>query len=409
MNMASKRYLIIADDFTGANDTGVQLKRRGLETTVVLEGAMAESDCLVVDAESRELSEAEAGEKIERLLKAVDFSRYDYVIKKVDSTLRGNVAAEVARVDSLYKSELVIFAPALPDLGRTTVDGVHRVNGTPITQTELARDPQKPVKEDNLTKLLQSEYEEKVRHIGLGEIREQRIDFSDGRLFTFDSVTNQDMQAIIEAARRTGKRVLWVGAAALADNLMEAESPSLPSLGVVASLSSVTKGQVEYAERTGVTVVIVPADVLLEHPEKKRDYIDQTVSLLSHGHDAILCVASLLDELAFRRVEEVSEKRNLEKAEASKLIQGIFGDMACEILDRTQVSGVFLTGGDTAIGFFRKAQALGSRILTEVTTGIPMMLLKGGRFDGLKVITKAGAFGKEENIAYSLRKLKEVL
>lgn len=28
-------YLIIADDFTGANDTGVQLKKRGINTEVI--------------------------------------------------------------------------------------------------------------------------------------------------------------------------------------------------------------------------------------------------------------------------------------------------------------------------------------------------------------------------------------
>ena len=32
------RYLIIADDFTGANDTGVQLRRRGFPTEVLFSG-----------------------------------------------------------------------------------------------------------------------------------------------------------------------------------------------------------------------------------------------------------------------------------------------------------------------------------------------------------------------------------
>ena len=33
-----ERYLIIADDFTGANDTGVQLRRRGFPTEVLFCG-----------------------------------------------------------------------------------------------------------------------------------------------------------------------------------------------------------------------------------------------------------------------------------------------------------------------------------------------------------------------------------
>ena len=49
------RYLIIADDFTGANDTGVQLRRRGLATSVIFSGKKLPvgTGCLVVDTESR--------------------------------------------------------------------------------------------------------------------------------------------------------------------------------------------------------------------------------------------------------------------------------------------------------------------------------------------------------------------
>ena len=50
------------------------------------------------------------------------------MIKKVDSTMRGNIAAEIKAVDEHFKPELMIFAPALPDLKRTTIDGVQCLN-----------------------------------------------------------------------------------------------------------------------------------------------------------------------------------------------------------------------------------------------------------------------------------------
>ena len=59
------------------------------------------------------------------------------------------------------------------------------------------------------------------------------------------------------------------------------------------------------------------------------------------------------------------------------------------------------------MGFFAEARSRGSSILTEVAVGIPMMKLRGGEFEGLRVITKAGAFGRDDTITYSLRKLKE--
>ena len=78
-----------------------------------------------------------------------------------------------------------------------------------------------------------------------------------------------------------------------------------------------------------------------------------------------------------------------------------------EVLKRVKVSGVFLTGGDTSIGFLQKAKANGSYILEEIAVGIPKMEIIGGSFDGLPVVTKAGAFGKDDAIVYGMRKLKE--
>ena len=156
------RYLIVADDFTGANDTGVQLKRRGVPTSVVFSSDFIASEgSFVLDTESRALGPEEAAAAVRAGLKGVDLTSFGRVMKKVDSTLRGSVAAEIKAVDQLYGSELVVFAPALPDLGRTTVGGVHLLKGIPITRTELAKDPKTPVTEDNITKLLQAVYDER--------------------------------------------------------------------------------------------------------------------------------------------------------------------------------------------------------------------------------------------------------
>ena len=148
------RYLIIADDFTGANDTGVQLKRRGLRTSVIFAGRKPPEDegCVVVDTESRGVGAEEAAEVMRLACGELRFDDYKYVIKKVDPSLRGNIAAESAVLDELYRPELVIFAPALPAMGRTTEGGVHRLKGVPLSHTELAGDPKNPVHEDNIAR-----------------------------------------------------------------------------------------------------------------------------------------------------------------------------------------------------------------------------------------------------------------
>lgn len=404
------RYLIIADDFTGANDTGVQLKRRGICTNVVFKSELLQKSdsSFVIDTESRSLSEEDAYNKIKNILNKVELNNFKYVIKKVDSTLRGNVAKEIKAVDEEYNSELVLFAPALPDLKRTTVNGIHMLNDIPITYTEMAKDPLKPVAEDNITRILESVYDEKVTHFSLDLVRNQLVNFSLGRVFTFDAVTNDDMKNIIRAALNTGKKVLWVGTAAMADNLFEIEKSTKPVLSIVASVSSVSRQQVKYAEEKGVSLIKIPIYDILENKIEPKKYINQAEYLLKEGKDIIILPTSSYDIEEYMKSNEIGNKTGMSKEEISNFINMLIGSISKNILLRNEVSGVFLTGGETAIGFFNEAEALGSSIVQEIAIGIPLMKLVGGPFDGLKVVTKAGAFGSEDAITYSIRKIKEV-
>jgi uncharacterized protein YgbK (DUF1537 family) len=404
------RYLIVADDFTGANDTGVQLKRRGINTNVVFTSDLIDKDqsSFVIDTESRSLSEDDAYNKIKNILNNVELNDFKYLIKKVDSTLRGNVAKEIKAVDEEYKSELVIFAPALPDLKRTTVNGIHMLNDVPITYTEMAKDPLKPVKEDNITRILESVYDEEVFHINLDSVKSKQIDFSSGRVFTFDVVTNEDMRNIIKAAMNTGKKVLWIGTAAMADNLFEIEKSMKPVLSIVASVSAVTRQQVKHAESKGVELVKLPIYDIIQNKVEPERYINQAEYLLKEGKDVVLLPSSSYDQEEYLKSNEIGNKAGMATEEISNFVNTLIGSISKNVLKKTEVSGVFLTGGETAIGFFKEVESLGSSIVQEIAIGIPLMKLVGGPFEGLKVVTKAGAFGGEDAITYAIRKLKEV-
>ena len=81
--------------------------------------------------------------------------------------------------------------------------------------------------------------------------------------------------------------------------------------------------------------------------------------------------------------------------EVGDYVRSLIGRLAGEILDAVPVSGVFVTGGGYSPRLLRDIQADGSEILSELMTGIPLIRIRGGRFDGMKLITKAGAFGDE--------------
>lgn len=402
------RYLIIADDFTGANDTGVQLVKRGIPTSVTLKhsGIHTDNASYVLDTESRGMDGETAYEHVKSQASHIDFSGFRYLIKKVDSTLRGNIAMEIKAIDEIYQSELIIFMPALPDLGRTTIDGIHCLKGTPITKTELAKDPVKPVMTDRLDHLLREAYEEKITHIGLDTIREGNISLELGRIFTFDAETNEDMQTVVRVAEQMNKRTLWVGSAAIADNLLEQELKVYPSMALIASVSEVSRMQVKYAEKNGTSLISVPIYNMLDDYDAS-EYVNEASRLLSSGRDVILLSSATYDRDELERTVIAGELRGMKREEVSAVTQMIMGEMTKKILEKVKVSGLFLAGGDTAIGFFDRVNADGSIITGEMSTGIPLMRLSGGMFDGLKVITKAGAFGNEDAVFYGLRKLKE--
>ena len=370
------RYLIIADDFTGANDTGVQLRRRGFPTEVLFSGKpVCQDKSVVIDTESRTVHPDHAYEIVSHALEQVDFSQFRHIIKKIDSTMRGNIAMEIRAVDEAFHPELIVFAPALPALGS----------------------------------LLGRIYEERIQLKRLPEIRSSSFSLTDSRIFVCDAETDEDLSRIVQAARRSQKTALYIGTAGIADSLMELEQPSLPSLGVAASISTVTNRQMHFCEQQGITLIKLPVDKILQGSDTAEHYVQKAVEALNRGEDTIFLTDTAYDREFLELSYQAGDALGLTPLEIGDRVRSIIGHGATEILRQAKVSGGFLTGGDTALGLLMNIGADGSEILSEIMVGIPLIQVKGGEFDGLKLVTKAGAFGADNAIAFAMRKLKEHL
>ena len=128
--------LVLADDATGALEMGALLA----PCTVWL-GVPAASG--VIDTESRHLSGDAAGERMCAML--ADVSAETRIFKKIDSTLRGPIGAELAVLAAAFPGRRLIVCPAYPQLGRTVRGGKLLVDGVPVSETDFARDPRWPV------------------------------------------------------------------------------------------------------------------------------------------------------------------------------------------------------------------------------------------------------------------------
>jgi len=148
------RFCVIADDLTGAMDTGVGLAQAGLAAIITFSTAThVVSDAVVATTDSR----AESATEAYRRVKAVAERFHDhYIYKKIDSTLRGNIAAELQAVLDVTRAEHAVVCPAFPSIKRTVVNGVLLVDGVPVHQTGFARDPVSPVTRSDIAEVLRA-------------------------------------------------------------------------------------------------------------------------------------------------------------------------------------------------------------------------------------------------------------
>lgn len=124
---------------TGALEVGAKFASHGILTLVHTQSAGAPVE--VIDTETRHLPASDAYSRIRALAGA----SVDFIYKKTDSTLRGNIGAELQAIAAAHPAWKIGYAPAYPALGRTVKDGVLYVDGTPVHQTVFGNDALNPV------------------------------------------------------------------------------------------------------------------------------------------------------------------------------------------------------------------------------------------------------------------------
>ena len=141
----TRRWSILADDLTGAADCAIALGGRGLAAVVTwgdIENVRSQEPILAYDTASRGLS-ADAAAARHREVLASQPASGRFFFKKIDSTLRGQPAVEIAATLDCLRSRsgsaFGVLSVAFPAAGRTTRDGRILVNGRALEETDLWR------------------------------------------------------------------------------------------------------------------------------------------------------------------------------------------------------------------------------------------------------------------------------
>lgn len=414
-----KSVLIIADDFTGACDSVAKFANLGFSSIVTLDidstpRLLEEYDAVALDTESRALSANEAfkillsiGKKIEGVVKEV------LIYKKVDSTLRGNIVAEIAGLVDALTPDLIVFAPAFPKQGRTTINGVHLVEGVPVKQTYFGKDIRTPVKSSKIASYFDPTFGN-YRHLSLDELRSREFEkkIHGANTLSFDVQNDEDLRTLVRKVMSvaSNKDIVWAGSAGLAEHLacqaIIGSCLGKPVLLVVGSANDLAREQSRaFSEAFDARLILVKLRDLVQDYRREHARVLKEVSrALNSSSDMVITTSH--DSLQLRNGKRLASELGVSMNEFGSVLTYKLGELTSSIITDLgwgKFAGIVLTGGDVAVSVMKHSRINAVEIEGEIEEGIPIL-----KYKGRSIVTKAGGFGNMYTLIKIAARLKKM-
>lgn len=391
------RALVIADDLTGANDTGAMLADQGFSAmsspTAIVNEVVQYVEVLTINADSRAMPAADAYACVRNLTEAYG-QQAELLSKRIDSTLRGNIGAEIdAVLDGLLEPACACVVTAAPRAERTCRDGKVYVSGVPLEKTDISRDVRCPIDTSDVCEIIRRQSKRAAGKIGLGEVRgdlEQALGAHQEEIIVFDAETDDDIGRIAKAVAALLRRVVAVDpgnfTTAYAKCVLQKKQGF--TLLLIGSRSEPSREQLEYLMKKGYVHPVVPDITKLLSKDEKDEWDNVLEQLRKCAKtDRMLCVT-----LVGTQISEQSRRD-------AQAISDAFARLGVSILDAMpQIDLCYACGGDVSQSLMHAMNVKGIRLISEV---IPLAVygeIIGGRFNGLKLLTKGGMIGREDAI-----------
>lgn len=407
--------LVIADDLTGANATGALFSRLGLRTRTFAAGSGNEraglgADVTVVTTGSRRLPAEAAANRVREVLAAIGDPNPQLLVKRVDSTLRGPIGAELAVMLSHRRSRCrgrvaALAVPAYPAARRTTVGGIHLVHGVPLARSPAASDPVTPVTSSRVAGLL-------VAGTPL-TAAEVHVD-----------VLDRDPEAVAGALRAAldSADVTVADAATDADlaRLAMATASIRPAFGDIVAVDSGPFGAA-YCDALGITAQMTRSPVLVvvgSPAETTRlqleaatcgtgAHIGLVTGRLSAGEVAELAIRAIDAGAAVAGWHVTPPGAHLDRTLAER-VPSWLAEATRLVLAARPVAGVLACGGEVSAAVLEALEARGLDVTTEVQPLVVAGRIIGGPWDRLPIVTKGGLVGDNNAVTASIGHLRSM-
>ncbi len=442
------KLLVIADDLTGAMDTGVQFSGKGIRTLVTMDPGFCagrldadvsmdsldvdvsidsidtDVSVLVVNTESRHLSASDAYQRVYRTAQSAKKSGIAYVMKKTDSTLRGNIGSELQAVVDAWDTPDLMFLPAYPANGRTTVNGRQYVHGMPLELTPFAGDPLEPMTSSDIRNIIgrQCAYstvsaEAPDRLAGMDSGQKGKT------IHIIDSRTQEELRQAVHWLNNRHLLLVTAGCAGLATALADAlefdkkvvcpeSKPRFPCpdfpfgrmLTVCGSLNAVSQAQIAYAADHGCIVIKMTPEEKLAAIDADEWLLDDKANeisrLMDAGKDVILAAALGIEDVASG--DRLAQGNGISGRSLSAIISGNMAKIVQAVFRSQDRILLVIFGGDTAIGIMNQLGVQTLEPCREIQPGIVLSKLETGSKTSW-LVTKAGGFGETD----ILKKIRE--
>ena len=236
---------VVADDLSGATECAARAIVRVSRSSVLLNCFLpltGEGVVVTLDIDTRSRDSAESTQRASAAARAV--SHAPVVVKKVDSLLRGHLAAEVAAMAACL-GRVPVVAVANPRLSRTVRGGVLHVGAAALHETDLWRaepTPAPPSVSHALHPLSTAVVPQSTVSKGVSAVARALTDAAtSGRVPVCDAHSDADLDTIRDAALLNWPEVLLVGSAAFADSAVRG---CVPVENTISQITSATAPRV---------------------------------------------------------------------------------------------------------------------------------------------------------------------
>ena len=422
---------VIADDFTGANANGALLTAKGFSSATCLgldhwnSENFAEYTAVSLNAESRLLPPEKAWKVVYEAVRLFCREKPALVSKRVDSTLRGNIGAEmeaaVKAMDDSYghQQSLAVLVPSYPSSGRICVGGYQIVHGVPLERSPIAKDAATPVNNTSVLKIIAEQSSMKCGFVplektlaGAAAVRDtiEVLRAQGCRAVVCDAVADEDITVIAQALASApyplvsldpGPFTAELAAVRVQAPRAQYENRIFLAVGSTSELTRVQLEALRLAHPCHLAVMDV-RKILADEASCRQECARVLQSVCSPADGATVlgvCTAGSREDVF--SMDEMSRRLGMQPSEISQRINMALASVAEQALNRKElrIGGLYTSGGEVTVAAVRTLKAGGFSVRDQVLPLAVYGHLIGGTHADLPMVTKGGFVGDKNSLA----------